>query len=149
MIEIRQRAGLSQYAFARRIGISRGYLAAMEQGKPPSFNTVMKLLESGQVGDANWLLTGDGPMHPGPAAPAAPESGPGAALEPVPDRRIAEALAVLADEYEALNPRGRESLLMRFWAAYPDLRERERSLARVVDWLGWRVIAGGRRAASE
>ena len=90
--------------------------------------------------------TAEAPVSP---APAAPESGPGAALEPVPDRRIAEALAVLADEYEALNPRGRESLLMRFWAAYPDLRERERRLARVVDWLGWRVIAGGRRAASE
>ena len=47
---------------------------------------------------------------------------------------------MLADEYEALNARGRESLLMRFWAAHPDLRERERSLDRVVAWLGWRVI---------
>ena len=49
------------------------------------------------------------------------------ALDPVTDPRIAEALAVLADEYEALNARGRESLLLRFWAAHPDLRESARS----------------------
>ena len=55
---------------------------------------------------------------------SAPEPAPGAALEPVTDRHIAEAVAVLADEYEALNARGRESLLMRFWATHPDLRER-------------------------
>ena len=75
---------------------------------------------------------------------AAPEP----ALEPVTDRHIAEAVAVLADEYEALNARGRESLLMRFWATHPDLRERERRLARVVGWLGWEVVEGDARPAA-
>ena len=72
--------------------------------------------------------------------PDAPPEADVPALDRVTDPRIAEALAVLADEYEALNARGRESLLMRFWAAHPDLRER--SLDRVVAWLGWRVIEG-------
>lgn len=43
---------------------------------------------------------------------------------PVEDRRLAEMLAVLADEFEALNERGQESLCTRFWHAHPDLRER-------------------------
>ena len=79
---------------------------------------------------------------------ASPEPAPGAALEPVTDRHIAEAVAVLADEYDALNARGRESLLMRFWAVHPDLRERERRLARVVGWLGWQVVEGDARPAA-
>ena len=49
---------------------------------------------------------------------------PGSAWEPVPDRGIAEILAALADEYEALNDHGRESLRMQVWAALPHLRER-------------------------
>lgn len=70
-----------------------------------------------------------------------PESDP--ATEPVRDRALAEMLAALADEYEEMNDAGRRSLAVRFWAAHPDLRERERTLARVVAWLGWRVVDGG------
>lgn len=80
------------------------------------------------------------------SAPAIPP--PGSAWEPVPDRGIAEILAALADEYEALNDHGRESLRMQVWAALPHLRERERTAARVVAWLGWRVVEG-RAAASK
>ena len=50
----------------------------------------------------------------------------------MPDRAIAEILAALADEYEALDAYGRESLRLRFWGLNPDLRERERTAARVV-----------------
>ena len=102
-------------------------------------------------------LTIGPPREPEPARPAAvapapvppPESGPAPAPEPVADPRIAEALAALADEYEALDARGRESLLIRFWALHPDLRERERRLARVVAWLGWRVLEGRRPGEAE
>ena len=66
----------------------------------------------------------------------------------MPDRGIAEILAALADEYEALDAHGRESLRLRFWGLNPDLRERERTAARVVAWLGWRVVEG-RAAASK
>ena len=41
-----------------------------------------------------------------------------------PGGAIAEILAALADEYEALNDHGRESLRMQVWAALPHLRER-------------------------
>ena len=79
------------------------------------------------------------------AAPGAPPGGAsGVALERVADLAIAELLAALADEYEALNARGRESLLARFWGLHPDLRERERRRVRVVAWLGWRVVEGRR-----
>ena len=45
------------------------------------------------------------------------------AAEPVPNRHIAEILAALADEYAAADQHTRESLRIRFWHAYPDLRE--------------------------
>ena len=108
----------------------------MEQGKPPSFNTLRKLSDTTDI-DVNWLLTGR--PHDSARAPPASDTG----FEPVSDRRLAEVLAVLADEWEeAVDERAREALLIRFWHAYPDLREREQSLARVVAWLGWRVIEG-------
>lgn len=73
-----------------------------------------------------------------------PEPAAGSLQEPVADPRLAEALAALADEYEELNPRGREALLIRFWHAHPDLAERAasrqgRRLAR---------LAGGRGPAA-
>ncbi len=93
-------------------------------------------------------------MHRGPcAASPAPDAGrstsPGdVAGVPVADRRLAEMLAVLADEFETLDARGQESLTLRFWGLHPDLRERGCSLARVVAWLGWRVVSGRAERAS-
>ena len=86
-------------------------------------------------------------MHRGPcAASPAPDAGrstlPGdVAGVPVADRRLAEMLAVLADEFEALDARGQESLTLRFWGLHPDLRERllarqGRRLARLAGGLG-------------
>ena len=40
---------------------------------------------------------------------------------PVADRRLAGMLAALADEYEAMNARGRDSLAARFDIAFPEL----------------------------
>ena len=58
MIQLRSKTGLSQYGFADLIGFSRGYLAAMEQGRKwPSRSVVMALME--HVGaDPEWLLFG-------------------------------------------------------------------------------------------
>lgn len=87
------------------------------------------------------------PMRPGPrpiSAADAPSAPADVAGVPVEDRRLAEMLAVLADEFEALNERGQESLCTRFWHAHPDLRERAlarqgRRLARLAGDFG----AGG------
>ena len=78
-----------------------------------------------------------------PVAPEPQLFGPSGAVT---DRTIAEIISVLADEYEELNQRGRESLTLRFWSAFPDLRER--SLDRVVAWLGWRAMVAGLTPAS-
>lgn len=43
-------------------------------------------------------------------------------MAPVADRDLAEILALLADEYEALNDHGRRQLAARFRAAFPELR---------------------------
>lgn len=75
---------------------------------------------------------------PGPG----PGPGPGETFERVADRHVAEILAAFADEYDAADGRTREALRIRFWHAYPDLRERERRLDRALGWLGWRVVAG-------
>ncbi|MCY4431153.1 MAG: helix-turn-helix transcriptional regulator [Rhodospirillales bacterium] len=59
MILLRSGTGLSQYGFADAIGYSRGYLAAVEQGrKLPSRRMVTRLMEVFRV-DPNWLLAGD------------------------------------------------------------------------------------------
>ncbi len=70
-------------------------------------------------------------------------------LVAVRDHEIAAVITALADEYEALNEPGRRSLLKRFWGLFPDLRERERELARVVAWLGWRLVEARHRAPGE
>ena len=45
------------------------------------------------------------------------------------DRRLAEMLAAVADEWEALNEPGRSSMAKRFWHDHPHLRERADALA--------------------
>ena len=45
----------------------------------------------------------------------------GSGFVPVSDRRLAGMLATLADEYEAMNPRGRDALATRFDIAFPEL----------------------------
>ena len=76
----------------------------------------------------NWALDSPdaSPPRPRPApVPADPvpaESAPES--QPVPDRRIAEVLAVLADAWEGYDARAKEDLVARFWGLFPDLRER-------------------------
>ena len=40
------------------------------------------------------------------------------------DRRLADIVRVLVDEFEALNEHGRTTLAARFWGLFPDLRKR-------------------------
>ena len=79
---------------------------------------------------------GDDPQPPDTAGqsprPAAPPTSAA-------DRRLARVLALLTDEYAALNDHGRESLVTRFEAAFPECRGRR---ARP----GYRLSGAGRRA---
>ena len=126
----------------------------MRRGHIPSINRLQRLCT------ALGLELTIAPVRSGPRPiPDAHSAAPGAASGaggkrstspadvagvPVEDRRLAEMLAVLADEFEALNERGQESLCTRFWHAHPDLRERAlarqgRRLARLAGDFG----AGG------
>ena len=75
-----------------------------------------------------WLLGSEPPeaLPPVPV-PARTQSdfAEGSALAP--DHRLVEISAVLGDAFDELNERGRQDLLVRFWAAFPDLRERASS----------------------
>ena len=142
---------------AERAGVPRRSVQSLLDGHIPSLDRAAAIAAA-----LGLELTIGPPRGPRavpegpPAAPSAPapgaESGADAGRRtapgdvagvPVEDRRLAEMLAVLADEFEALNPRGQESLCTRFWAAYPDLRERAlagqgRRLARLAGDLGAR-----------
>lgn len=59
-------------------------------------------------------------------------------MTPVTDRELAELLALLADEWEALNPHGRRQLSARFKSAFPELRGGA-TPSKIVAWLGWQV----------
>ncbi len=48
-------------------------------------------------------------------------------LLPISDQHLATAIAVLADEYEEIDDRGREALLIRFWNFHPDLLQRRKN----------------------
>ena len=78
---------------------------------------------------------------PGPGPGPGPGPAPGETFERVADRHVAEILAAFADEYDAADGRTREALRIRFWHAYPDLRER--AAARTGPRLA-RLAGGGR-----
>ena len=72
--------------------------------------------------DASWILYGDGELSvQARAMSASPVPGE---VVVVPDRRLAEVLAVLADTFEDYNPSARRDLIARFWIAFPELKER-------------------------
>lgn len=67
---------------------------------------------------------------------------PSRPVTPVRDRRLAELLTVLAEQWEALNEAGRTALLTRFHTFFPDLRKKA-GFGRLVGWLGWQVTQRG------
>ena len=159
--------GLSVRAAERQAGMPQRSIQAVLDGHMPHLD------RAAAIADALGLELTIAPVRPGPrpvpdapstAAPGAdsgagaggstspaavPAAPAGVAVERVSDPRLAEVLAVLADTFDALDPAGRELLLAHFWATHPALRERERRLARVLDWLGWRVVSGRGAAAGE
>ena len=70
------------------------------------------------------------------------DSRPSRPSTPIRDRRLAELITVLTEQWEALNEAGREALLTRFDTFFPDLRRPAR-LERLVGWLGWQVMHRG------
>ena len=127
---------------ARRTGLGIGQIRSIYTGRAPLLTTVSQACDAlgyelvirpraGLSGVSGTPAESVSQQIQSDARKKSPPSGPALApgAEPVPDRAIAEILAALADEYEALNARGRESLRLRFWATHPDLRERARTAA--------------------
>ena len=151
--------GRSVRGLSRESGLSETVIRAYRKGSDPSRRSLLALAKATGA-SIEWLVTGRGQAPERVSSgktPCISDQGvfpedtlvrdrPDPALIPVSDRRLATILAVLGDEWDALNEAGRASLVVRFWAAHPDLRERESRLARVVGWLGWRVIEGRRGA---
>lgn len=148
------------HPLARRTGLGIGQIRSICTGRAPLLTTVIQVCAAlgyelvirprgaaapeapTPVKSPEFDVGNDTPAPPDRTVPT-PASAPGVAFEPVPDRRIAEVLAVLADEWEAADARTREALLIRFWHAYPDLRER--AAARAGRRLA-RLARGGGRA---
>ena len=129
--------GQSPITAARRAGLPRDAIRSVFRGHPPSLERAAQIaaaLGYELVIRPRGAVSDTSPEFPSSVSriretdpqkkSAAEIPPPGSAWEPVPDRGIAEILAALADEYEALDAHGRESLRLRFWGLNPDLRER-------------------------
>ena len=57
---------------------------------------------------------------------------------PITDEQIAIVLAAIADDYERSDDRARESLVVRFWSSFPDLKARQKGLGKVISSMTWR-----------
>lgn len=119
----------SQLEFGARFGIKQAALSTYELGKCPLPLAAAVRIADGTATNLSWLLFGEGrqPLDPPTELTRPVEVRPAdesQAMLAVKDRRLAEMLAALADEFEELNERGREALLIRFWDAHPDLRQR-------------------------
>ena len=130
--------GLSQEEFARRFDLLQGIYSKYERG-----SGVLSAIEAARIAKETstnplWLILGDGrqPLESAPDLTKPVEVravGDEGLMPAVLDRRLAEAIAALTDEYEELNERGQEALLIRFWDAHPDPRQRsERGRGRQV-----------------
>ena len=88
-----------------------------------------------EAADAHFDLIREQAERYGDPLPSRPST-------PIRDRRLAELITVLTEQWEALNEAGREALLTRFDTFFPDLRRQNR-LQRLVGWLGWQVMHRG------
>lgn len=113
----RSKADVSRAATGQKDAISRIML-----GHDPGISRVESICR--EIGLELYI----GPPHPTPQSIEKKANPPSTspALTPVKDRDLAELLALLADEWEALNPHGREQLATRFRAAFPELRGGQR-----------------------
>lgn len=115
------------HPLAARTGLSVGQIRSICAGRAPLISTVSQAcaaLDLELVIRPRAPGAGEAPAAvPAPPSPR-PGGAPGAALEAVSDRRLAELIAAVADEYEALDPVGQASMLTRIWGLHPELRER-------------------------
>ena len=94
---------MSDAEIARKIGVDKSSISQWgKNGLPKTLGNVLRILNEQQ--------------------PSVPLAKPAQGMMPVKDRRLAEILALLADEWEALNPHGRAQLAARFETAFPELR---------------------------
>lgn len=140
----------------RRISLNCGerhtFVGDIRRGIKPAFDSVFKLLEV--LGYDVHITPKDG-QQAGPPRRAksgktegsfstfedAGEAGQG--LAPVRDRQLAEVLAVIIEHYEQNNEYGRRNFIAEVKARWPTLfADGGAPLARVVAWLGWKVLPG-------
>ena len=131
---------------ARRAGLRRDAIRSIYRGRSPSIDRA-----------ADIAAALDLEFYIGPRRPAAgqletnvTELRAAPAMEPVDDRELAELIARLADYWESLevDAPGQRRLAVAIDIALRGAGERARPpLRRVVQWLGWRVIGGGRGAS--
>ena len=108
-----EREKMSVRALALRANMPVRSVQSVIDGHVPS------ITRAEEICDALGLELYIGPPRSG-AAEVSDAPG-GSAFLPVSDRRLAGMLATLADEYEAMNPRGRDALATRFDIAFPEL----------------------------
>ena len=122
--QARQAAGhASATAAAEALGVRPSTYLGHENGSRGIRPVTAEQYARGLGCDASWLLYGQ-PSVQARAAPARPVPGDEAAVS---DRRLAEALAVLADAFEDYNASAQRDLIARFWIAFPELKERVES----------------------
>ena len=125
----RERGHLSVRAIALRAGMPVRSLQNVLDGHVPSISRAEEICAALGL----ELYIGP-PRSTGSEISGVPDS-PG--LVPVADRRVAAMLGALADEYQAMNPHGRDALAARFNIAFPELRRA--TVGRIVAFLGWQV----------
>ena len=121
------RDNLSVRAIALRAGMPVRSLQNVLDGHVPS------ITRAEEICDALGLELYIGPPRSAGSEISGVPDAPG--LVPVTDRRVAAMLGALADEYQAMNPHGREALAARFNIAFPELRRA--TVSRIVAFLGW------------
>ncbi|MDE0242777.1 MAG: helix-turn-helix transcriptional regulator [bacterium] len=122
--QAREHAGhTSATAAAEALGVTPSTYLGHENGSRGIRPVTAERYARGLGCDASWILYGE-PSAQARAIPARPVPSEGVAVS---DRRLAEALAVLADTFEDYNAGARRDLIARFWIAFPELRERVES----------------------
>ena len=119
--QAREDAGhASASAAAEALGVIPSTYLGHENGSRGIRSVTTERYARGLGCDASWILYGELSVQ----ARAVPASPVPSEMVAVPDRRLAEVLAALADTFEEYNASARRDLIARFWIAFPELKER-------------------------
>lgn len=117
-----KRIGLTPITAAERFGLNRDAIRSVMRGRSPSIERAFRICEA--VGLECYI----GPPRAAPGEsgdmPKKRDPPERIGIAAVRDRRIAAAFDALAEAYDEHNEYGRDALLARFWAAYPELNAR-------------------------